>query len=402
MKGVTVLLLSALFAAGPALAETSIDQKMADVLRAYAEVWNTGEVDRLDGLVTDDFVRHGGFAPARSRAGLADVIRGSRNFYRDLRIEVFDAVANPQKGAMRWRFTGGWGATRFEVDSLNFAMYHFVDGKISQEWVLGNNMDLFRTFGYRLVPPQHEIVPPPIAEAPGPTLEERMTSSAADLRRHAEATRERTEKKTAELEVTSAVGCRLMVDDEDLGWLPSGDSVTLRLDRGKHTVAAASAGGSVFFEETVSVRNARPATIEIAAPGRVIVQPSRRTTEDLTTGLMWQMKDNGQDATKTAAVAHCRDLEQGGFDDWRLPTIHELQSLHDPSTAGNKRYRSIDGVSLSDCCPWSSTPHGDYTWTYAFSMDMRYLQYEALGYHMRVLCVRDTTAPSPRDSKEDV
>jgi len=33
--------------------------------------------------------------------------------------------------------------------------------------------------------------------------------------------------------------------------------------------------------------------------------------------------------------------------------------------------------------------------TWAFSMDMRYLQYEALGWHMRALCVRDAAASSP-------
>ncbi len=60
-----------------------------------------------------------------------------------------------------------------------------------------------------------------------------------------------------------------------------------------------------------------------------------------------------------------------------------------PPSTTSKRYRSMDGIGLSDCCPWSSTPHSDYYWTYAFAMDMRYLQYESLGYHMRALCVRD-------------
>ncbi len=91
-----------------------------------------------------------------------------------------------------------------------------------------------------------------------------------------------------------------------------------------------------------------------------------------------------------AAEAYCHDLTQGGHGDWRLPTIHELESIHAP--AANKRYRSIAGIQLSDCCPWSSTTHGDFHWTYAFSMDMRYLQHEDLGYHMRALCVRDVAA----------
>ena len=102
------------------------------------------------------------------------------------------------------------------------------------------------------------------------------------------------------------------------------------------------------------------------------------------------MADGGEDATLAAAEAYCNELGQGGYTDWRLPTIHELLGLHAPDTAARKRYHSIEGVQLSDCCPWSSTPHGDHQWTFAFSMDMRYLQYRALGWHMRALCVRDT------------
>ncbi|MCP3962784.1 MAG: DUF1566 domain-containing protein [bacterium] len=73
-----------------------------------------------------------------------------------------------------------------------------------------------------------------------------------------------------------------------------------------------------------------------------------------------------------AAAAYCRDLSQGRHTDWRLPTIHELESIHVPPSETNKRYRSIDSIGLSDCCPWSPTPHSDYYWTYAFAMDMRY------------------------------
>lgn len=370
------------------------EETTEDVLRAYVEVWNTGEVDRLDDLLTEDFRRHGGFGAVDSRDALRGVIEKSRRFYRDLHIEPFDVLANPHKGAMRFRFTGGWGATRFELESVNFSMVHFRGGKISEEWVLGNNMDLFRTFGYRLTPPQDQIVPPPIEAAPGPALAERMAPRVAELRAYAEKTGRDAPKNAGELEVRTEVGCRLYLDGRSIGWLEPGGSVSLPLGRGEYFVRAASLGGSVFFEQSVAVRKGATVIVDVEAPGRVVVQPRKLTTEDLSTGLMWQMTDSGKDATKAAAEAYCRDLSQGGYTDWRLPTIHELVSLHAPATADKKRYHSIDGVKLSDCCPWSSTPHADYYWTYAFSMDMRYLQYEALGWHMRALCVRDAAASS--------
>ena len=370
----------------------SADQAGEDVLRAYVGVWNTGEVDQLDELLTEDFKRHGGFGAVDSRDQLRGVITKSRGFYRDLHIDVDDLATNLQKGAMRFRFTGTWGETRFRLETQNFAMYHFEDGKISEEWVLGNNMDLFRAFGYRLTPPQDTIVPPDIEQPPGPAVAERMAPRAGELPAFAESTLREAAKGTGELRIETRVGCRLFLDGRPIGWLQPESSVTLRVARGKHGVRAASLGGSVFFERDVAVRKGTVVDIAVEAPGRVIPQPRQRTVEDIETGLMWQMTDNGENVTLAGAEAHCRDLEQGGHGDWRLPTIHELEGIHQPRAT--KRYRSIAGIQLSDCCPWSSTPHGDFYWTYAFSMDMRYLQFEALPYHMRVLCVRDAATPA--------
>ena len=392
MNGVrcmTASLLWLLLGSWPAQA----DSRTEEVLRAYVEVWNTGDLDRLDTLVTEDFQRHGGFASADSREKLRSIIQSSRRFYSGLHIEVFDVVANPEKGAMRWRFSGSWGKTRFQHNSLNFAMYHFTDGKISEEWVLGNNMDLFRTFGFSLTPPQYEIVPPPVEEPPGPTLAQRMEPLAGELESFAAQTREAPPKRAGELRITTEVACRLVLDGSSIGWLAPHGSVALQLDRGEHRIGAVSPGGSTFFETSVAVRKGKMVDVEVEAPGRVIVHPRRRTTEDLMTGLMWQMTDNGENVTKAAAEAYCRDLDQGGHTDWRTPSIHELTSLHAPAATA-KRYHTIDGIRLSDCCPWSSTPHADFFWTYAFSMDTRYLQHESLGFHMRVICVRDTVTAS--------
>jgi hypothetical protein len=50
------------------------------------------------------------------------------------------------------------------------------------------------------------------------------------------------------------------------------------------------------------------------------------------------------------AVEHCETLESGGFSDWRLPTLAELETLHDPAAG-----LSIRGpFELEDCCAWSS------------------------------------------------
>jgi len=64
---------------------------------------------------------------------------------------------------------------------------------------------------------------------------------------------------------------------------------------------------------------------------------------------MWARTTNGDDIRWPDAVEYCADLELAGYDDWRLPTMAELGSLHDP--------RADDGIrapfSLDACCLWS-------------------------------------------------
>jgi hypothetical protein len=52
------------------------------------------------------------------------------------------------------------------------------------------------------------------------------------------------------------------------------------------------------------------------------------TVTDNNTGLMWQ-KDPGKKKTFTDAVAGASKFRLAGYEDWRLPTIKELQSIVD-------------------------------------------------------------------------
>lgn len=65
--------------------------------------------------------------------------------------------------------------------------------------------------------------------------------------------------------------------------------------------------------------------------------------------LMWARATNGDDIRWPAAIEYCAALELAGHDDWRLPTMAELESLHDPDADyGIRAPFYIDG-----CCLWS-------------------------------------------------
>lgn len=53
------------------------------------------------------------------------------------------------------------------------------------------------------------------------------------------------------------------------------------------------------------------------------------TVRDNITGLTWQRVVNVTTFTQPAAAAHCANLTLAGFDDWRLPTQPELESIVD-------------------------------------------------------------------------
>ena len=56
-----------------------------------------------------------------------------------------------------------------------------------------------------------------------------------------------------------------------------------------------------------------------------------RTISDNATGLMWTQDDNGAALNWEDALAYAESADVAGYDDWRLPTTKELQSLADYS-----------------------------------------------------------------------
>jgi Protein of unknown function (DUF1566)/EF hand len=55
------------------------------------------------------------------------------------------------------------------------------------------------------------------------------------------------------------------------------------------------------------------------------------TISDASTGLMWQQGDSGNGMNWQEALAYAENLTRGGYDDWRLPSAKELQSIVDYS-----------------------------------------------------------------------
>lgn len=118
-------------------------------------------------------------------------------------------------------------------------------------------------------------------------------------------------------------------------------------------------------------------------------------------GLEWALETNGENIKWPEAVAYCEDLELAGQRDWRLPSLEELESLHDPDAARGEDIRSP--FSIDDCCLWSGeslvdrpAEDGDeiggepdmYHWGFMFDGGLRYYAVHIFD-DGRALCVRD-------------
>lgn len=133
-------------------------------------------------------------------------------------------------------------------------------------------------------------------------------------------------------------------------------------------------------EEPGSAAVELPERLVLTAPG---------TAVDPKTGLIWTAKDNGEGIDWHGAKEYADNLSLGGFSDWRLPTIDELEGLYETDT-GEQNCRL--GIELSSPWTWSGSMEGSSrAWFFNFHLGYRFVGLRVFdGY--RVLCVRGPRA----------
>jgi hypothetical protein len=109
---------------------------------------------------------------------------------------------------------------------------------------------------------------------------------------------------------------------------------------------------------------------------------------DSATGLTWTVKDNGSSVSPNQAGDYCRSLRSGGYSDWRLPTIEELEALYDSKLS--KQYKAKGPIELGDSCVLSGTTNSSgEVWSFCFNYGGRSLASgSGCGNSGRALCAR--------------
>ena len=112
------------------------------------------------------------------------------------------------------------------------------------------------------------------------------------------------------------------------------------------------------------------------------------TIKDNLTGLVWQQVPNSDTLTWENALTYAEGLTFGGFSDWRLPNIKELQSLNDErivTPSVSTTFFSAIGIKKY----WSSTSLPNQT-TRAWYLSTQFgiTTYELKTARLSVICVR--------------
>ena len=109
---------------------------------------------------------------------------------------------------------------------------------------------------------------------------------------------------------------------------------------------------------------------------------------------MWTVEDNGQDIDWNNATALCDDLTLGGFSDWGLASIPQLEALYDPAASyvprdGTNAVHVRSPIRLTTYYVWSSERSGTGSaWYFFFGSGYRNSLQVSNSTNGRVLCVR--------------
>ncbi|MEI6805751.1 MAG: DUF1566 domain-containing protein [Myxococcaceae bacterium] len=141
-------------------------------------------------------------------------------------------------------------------------------------------------------------------------------------------------------------------------------------------------------------------------PARYLVsgEAPNSTVADLWTGVVWEQVVSETPLTWPLAQTYCASLSKGGYSDWRLPSITELQSLVDyaKETSG----ATIEDTAFPSTPPnatWTSTANAGiagYFWDLEFARGQ--MAFDLQGNSKAVRCVRGVSLnPTNRYTDEN-
>jgi len=178
--------------------------------------------------------------------------------------------------------------------------------------------------------------------------------------------------------VKSDVDCNWKLDGKAMSLLKADESTIVPVSPGEHRIRAVTTDAMTEIrieaevdqgqkiveiqmkdEHDRELKSQQEEKLKKQAEAEVALHP---TWTDPDTRLMWARKDNHSNVTWNEASDYCAKLQLAGYNDWRLPTIEELQSINDPSVSipyddgDGAIHVSVKGNLKLTGSAWSSSP----------------------------------------------
>jgi steroid delta-isomerase-like uncharacterized protein len=125
------------------------EENKAIVRRIVQEIWNGGNLDLADELITPDYVDNvAGSGSPVGPEGFKDAVNGVRDAFPDFTITINDMISEGDKVALVWTFIGthkgelmGIAPTEKLIEFDGIYLYRFKDGKLVER---SGKRDMFK------------------------------------------------------------------------------------------------------------------------------------------------------------------------------------------------------------------------------------------------------------------
>lgn len=133
------------------------------VRRSFEEVYNRGNLDAVDDLVSSDFVAHSPSRDIKGPAGMKQFVLSLREAFPDLHITIDDQFADGDKVVTRWTARGthlgtfqGVPPTGKQGSMTGMDIDRVVDGRAVECWTNSDELGLLQQLGVVPAPGEGE------------------------------------------------------------------------------------------------------------------------------------------------------------------------------------------------------------------------------------------------------
>ena len=122
----------------------------------FNEVWNKGNIELLDELLTPGYLNHSSSIPdgPPGPEGLKPIVTAMRNAFPDLHYTILDLVVTPDRVVARVRMNGthlgdffGIPPTNKKISVSQINIEYIEDGKIAEHWRITDELSMMKQLG---------------------------------------------------------------------------------------------------------------------------------------------------------------------------------------------------------------------------------------------------------------